>query len=122
MGNGALRCPRRGARRGEARDSDVPTSVFVRNRLARRPAGTICDVGKRRRPSSLAARSGRTPRRDDAAVAAAAGAAAAAAVLLWERTGPTTSELFCGTPATACCRSHERRPMVFPDPLVVLKS
>ena len=39
-------------------------------------------------------------------------------VLLWERTGKTTSELFCGTPALAV--PAEQRPMVFLTFLMVL--
>ena len=41
-----------------------------------------------------------------------------APVLLWERTGKTTSELFCGTPALAV--PAEQRPMVFLTFLMVL--
>ena len=113
MGNGALHgAPRRGARRGEARDSDVPTEFSYeiawlgRFATLARAADVVALAAPAVHCGAMTQPSPPPP------------APPPPPVLLWERTGKTTSELFCGTPALAV--PAEQRPMVFLTFLMVL--
>ena len=108
--------PRRGARRGEARDSDVPTEFSYEIG----PARTICsELDLEASAVVVVALAAPAAQRDAMTQPSPPPPAPPPPpVLLWERTGKTTSELFCGTPALAV--PAEQRPMVFLTFLMVL--
>ena len=115
MGDGPLHvAPRRGARRGEARDSDVPTEFSYE--IAR--LGRFATLAGRRAADVVALAAPTAHRDAMTQPSPPPPAPPPPPVLLWERTGKTTSELFCGTPALAV--PAEQRPMVFLTFLMVL--